>query len=116
MKLSDYPTAIAKLQRQILELDQEIITLSESVSLFASLIDKAIAFDTSLKNEAQRKATKLERQQDDPDYYEASTALKEAKRKRDQLGIELDLLRSQFSVAKLEARSAIVHLEAQVAA
>lgn len=116
MKLSAYPAVIASLQHQILELDQQIITLSESVALFTSLIDKAIAFDTTLKNEAQRKAVKLERQQNDPDYYQAATALKEAKQKREQLAIELGLLRNQFSIAKLEMRSTIAHLEAQAAA
>lgn len=116
MKLSAYPAAIASLQHQILELDQQIITLSESVALFASLIDKAIAFDTTLKNEAQRKAVKLERQQSDPDYYQAATVLKEAKQKREQLAIELGLLRNQFSIAKLEMRSAIASLEVQAVA
>ncbi|MGB7414334.1 MAG: hypothetical protein WA902_09015 [Thermosynechococcaceae cyanobacterium] len=116
MKLSAYPGAIASLQHQLLDLDQQIISLTESVTLFASLIDKAIAFDTTLKNEAQRKAVKLERQQSDSDYYEAALALKNAKQKRDQLSIELELQRSQFSVAKLDMRCAIANLEAQVAA
>ena len=115
MELKDYPNAISKLQGQILQLEQEIIGLAESVNLFSALIDKGIAFDSTLKNEAQRKAARLERQQSDPDYYQALMQLATAKKRREQLGIELELLRNSFVVAKLEVRSRIATLEAQAA-
>ena len=115
MELKDYPGAIAKVQGQILQLEQEIIGLAESVNLFSALIDKSIAFDSTLKNEAQRQAARLERRQCDPDYYQASMQLMVAKQRREQLGIELELLRNNFVVAKLEVRSRIAWLEAQAA-
>lgn len=116
MKLAEYPQAIASLQFQILDFDQHIITLTESVKVFEAEIDKEIAFDSNLKNDAQRKARRIELQQTDGDYYSASRQLLEAKSKRDLLQIQLELLRNQFSLLKLEKREAIARLEAQVAA
>ncbi len=115
MKLNQYPEAIAKLQRQILDLDQNIISLAESVKIFEAEIDKAIAFDGSLKNDAQRKAKKIEMQQSDGDYYQSSRLLKETKEKRDSLAIDLELVRNRFTVAKLEKREAIAKLEIEAA-
>lgn len=113
MKLADYPQAIAKLQRQILDLDQSLISLSESVKIFEAEIDKAIAFDASLKNDTQRKAQRIQMQQTDGDYYQSSLLLKQTKEKRDSLAIDLEFLRNQFSILKLEKREAIAQLEAQ---
>lgn len=116
MFFRDYPDAIAHLQRQILDLDQHLIGLVESVKIFEAEIDKEIAFDATLKNEAQRKARRIELQQTDGDYYAASRLLKETKEKREMLAIELELLRNQFSILKLEKREAIARLEAEAAA
>lgn len=113
MKLTDYPQAIATLQRQILDLEQRIIGMTESVKIFEAEIDKSIAFDSTLKNEAQRKSKKIEMQQQDGDYYQASRLLKESKEKRDSLAIDLEMLRNQFSVARLEKREAIAKMELQ---
>lgn len=112
MKLSDYPEKIANLQRQILNLDQKLISLVESVRIFEAEIDKAIAFDSSLKNEIQRKTKRIELQQSDSDYYQASRILKQSKEKRELLAIELELARNVFGLLKLEKREAIAHLEA----
>ena len=82
MKLNEYPQATALLQRQILKLDQELISLNESVKIFEAEIDKAIAFDTTLKNDAQRKAKRIEMQQTDGDFYEAYQNLRVTKERR----------------------------------
>lgn len=116
MFFADYPEAIARIQRQILDLDQHLIGLTESVKIFEAEIDKAIAFDVTLKNEAQRKARRIELQQTDGDYYTASRLLKETKEKRELLHIELELLRNQFAILKLEKREAITRLEVEAAA
>lgn len=113
MKLNEYPTAIAHLQRQTLELDQKLISLIESAKIFEFEIDKAIAFDPTLKNDAQRKARKIELSQTDGDYYEANRQLLEAKEKRERLAIELELKRNSFTVSKLEKREAIARMETQ---
>ncbi|PPS41931.1 hypothetical protein [Chroococcidiopsis sp. TS-821] len=115
MLFTDYPNAIARIQRQILDTDQHLIGLTEGVKIFEAEIDKAIAFDTSLKNEAQRKARRIELQQTDGNSYAASRLLRETKEKREILAIELELLRNQFAILKLEKREAIARLEVELA-
>ena len=73
-------------------------------------IELKIAFNKELKNEQQRKTKRLELKQE-PDYLQVKAALTEATEKRDREVIQLNLLRNQFSVAKLEARQAIANLE-----
>ena len=124
MKLTDYPTAMllwsgfanADLQRQLLKLDQHLRQLNESVTFFNSEIDRRIAFDTNLKNDAQRKARHQALMEKDGDYINVCTALKETQDKRTLVDIDLQLLKNQFSVMKLERRGAIAQLEAQAAA
>ena len=70
----------------------------------------AIALNKELKNEQLRKTKRLELKQE-PDYLQVKAALTEATEKRDKEVIQLNLLRNQFSVAKLEARQAIANLE-----
>lgn len=115
MNLNEYPTAIAKLQRSILEFDQNLIGLVESVKIFEAEIDKEIAFDPLLKNDSQRKARRIELQQCDGDFYQATLLLKQTKEKRDLLAIDLELLRNNFSVLKLDKREAIAQMELQAA-
>ncbi|HEY9663177.1 MAG TPA: hypothetical protein V6C65_32430 [Allocoleopsis sp.] len=111
MNLNEYPAAIAKLQRQILDLDQTIIMLQESLSILAVEIEKQVIADASLTNDTKRKAKRLELQQSDFDYCKASNELKDAQNQRDRLDIDLQLLRNQFSVLKLEERRAIATME-----
>jgi hypothetical protein len=114
MKLNEYPAAIAQVQRQILGLDQRLIGLQETVSFMAMEVEKRVIADGSLTNDTKRKARRLELQQSDPDFYRASIDLKEAQAKREGLEIDLQLLRNQFSVLKLEERRAIAMMELHI--
>lgn len=114
MKLSEYPAAIAQVQRQILALDQRFIGLQETVSFMAMEVEKRVIADGSLTNDTKRKARRLELQQSDLDFYRASIDLKEAQAKREGLEIDLQLLRNQFSVLKLEERRAIALMELHI--
>lgn len=124
MGLTEYSAAMllwsgfanADLQRQILKLDQQLRQLNESVTFFNSEIDRRIAFDASLKNDTQRKAQRKALMGKDGDYISVCTALKETQDKRALMDIDLQLLKNQFSVMKLERRGAIAQLEAQAAA
>jgi len=111
MKLNEYPTAIAKLQRQILRLDQDLIVLQETLSFLGVEIEKTVIADATLTNDTKRKAMRLSLQQTDPDYSKAARELKTAQMERDRLDIDLLLLRNQFSVLKLEERRAIAAME-----
>lgn len=110
-QLNQYPEEIAGLQRQILKADQQIRQLSESVAIFTVAIDRQIAFDSSLKNDAQRKALRAALMESDHNYSTASTALKAAQDHREELLIKLQFLRNRFSVLKLHMRETIVRQE-----
>lgn len=116
MNLSDYPTAIAKLQRQMIKLEVTIRSLKEIVGYSLSSIDRKIAFDESLKNEAQRKAQRSQLLETDSDYISAAIQLRENEINRENLDIDIQLLRAQFSVLKLQRREAIATLELHASA
>lgn len=110
MILSEYPSAIAQAERKLMKLSQEIEIQSQFLSYLDADIEKSIAANKELNNEQQRKSKRLELQQE-PDYLEIKTNLKEAKDDKDEQLIKLNLLRNQFSVAKLEAKLQIAQLE-----
>jgi hypothetical protein len=113
MKLSDYPVAIAQQQRLLLQAEQHIRRLQDVLNHITAGIDMAIAFDTDLKNDAQRKARRLELMADS-EYRKSLANLLIAQDKRTEVEIDLNLLRNQFSALKLEMREAITSRELQL--
>lgn len=113
MRLIDYPVAIAERQRHLLQTEQHIRRLQDIVTRLTAEIDTAIAFDKDLKNDAQRKAKRLELMSV-PDYRRASANLQITQDERAEIEIDLSLLRNQFSVLKLQLREAIASRELQV--
>lgn len=107
LQLNQYPDVMANLQYKVLKTDQQIRQLSESVTASTAHIDRQIAFDTSLKNEAQRKARRRELMESNNHYIAASIALRAAHDRHESLLIELQLLRNQFSILKLDRQEAI---------
>lgn len=113
MKLIDYPAEIAEKQRQLLRIEQHIRRLQEIVNRLTAEIDTAIAFDSELKNDAQRKAKRLELMSM-AEYRKAVTNLLMAQDERAEIEIDVNLLRNQFSVLKLQLRETIAARELQV--
>lgn len=113
MKLIDYAAAIAEQQRKLLQADQRIRRFQDIVNHLTAEIDTTIAFDVSLKNDAQRKAKRLE-MMNAPEYRTAVANLQIAQDQRAEIDIDLNLLRNQFSVLKLEKREAITTRELQI--
>lgn len=113
-QLKEFPQAIAQVQRQLLKTDQQLRQLSESVAILTAAIERQIAFDPTLKNDAQRKARRTELMESDRDYIAAANALKSVQDRRETLLIELQFLRNQFSVLKLDVRAAIATKELAV--
>lgn len=111
LKLNQYPKAIACLEESLLQASLNVEIYSEQLSFMDADIEAVIASDNALKNEQNRKAKRLEMQQQ-PDCLEVKANLKAAKEERSRLAIRLNLLHNQFSVAKLEARLQIAQLEA----
>jgi hypothetical protein len=82
-------------------------TLNDALAMRENNIDYAIAFDTDLKNEAQRKVKRVELMREDLKLQKL----------REQAEIDLNCLLNKFAIAKLERRTAIaqMEIEAQIA-
>ena len=113
MKLIDYPAAIAQQQRSLLREEQHVRRLQEVVNRLIAEIDMQIAFDTDLKNDAQRKAKRIKLMKA-PECQTAFINLQIAHDQRSEFEIDLNLLRNQLSVMKLEMREAIAIRELQM--
>jgi anti-sigma-K factor RskA len=113
MNLNEYPTAIAKLQAQLTNFDLAVEQTQAMLKQIESEIDTRVAFDATLKNDAQRKAKRSELLDEHPNYWEQQEILGQTKAKREAVFIELCLRRNEFSVLKLEKREAIARLELQ---
>lgn len=112
--LQKYPNAIAKLEIAIHQLDQEISVSQSSLKLVEYDIDQQIAFDTSLTNDAKRKAMRVALLEMHPEYSNYEDKLEVFKNQRTLDLIELDKLRGEFSIAKLEVRERIARLETSI--
>lgn len=113
MKLIDYPSAIAHQQRSLLREEQHVRRLQEVLNRITAEVDTQIAFDGDLRNDAQRKAKRVELMKSS-EYQRAVANLLMAQDRRAEIEIDLNLLRNQFSVMKLEIREAIAARELQV--
>jgi hypothetical protein len=113
MKLIDFPDAIAQKQRQLMQIDQHIRRLQDVLDHLTAEIDTTIAFDTTLKNDAQRKARRSELMRS-PEYRRALNNLLAAQDQRAEIEIDLGLLRNQFSTLRLEMRERITLRELQL--
>lgn len=113
MRLLDYPAAIAQKQHELLRAEQHVRRLQDVLNRLTAEIDTTIAFDTELRNDAQRKAKRLEMMKA-ADYRKAATNLQMAQDQHAALEIDLNLLRNQFSVLKLELRESLAAREMQI--
>jgi hypothetical protein len=94
MQLSDFPSAIAQTHRRMFAQDQLVRRLHSELDLMTATIDREIAFDLELRNDAQRKARRIERMNEDA-YLDSANELQTAIDKRTDLQIELQLLRDR---------------------
>ncbi|QSJ14153.1 hypothetical protein JYQ62_19640 [Nostoc sp. UHCC 0702] len=112
LHLHEYPGAIANLQVQLLKLDQSVEQISQRVKHVCDQFELQTAFDPELKNEQQRKAKKAELIRQSGDYEQLNHVLGEETYRRDILCIQLEQLKSEFSVAKLLKRETVARVEA----
>jgi len=114
MKLTGYPDAIAHSQHTLLRAERTTRSTKTKLDEIISQIDVAIAFDGELKNDAQRKAKKADLLKSDA-YLDIFEAYRVEAEKWEDLEVDHQLLLNRFSVAKLETREAIAHLELNAA-
>lgn len=110
MKLSKYPAAIASHQQKLLEANKMLECLLSDLEAKEAEIESAIAFDVELKNDAQRRARKLELIHSIT-YQSLKSLVHNQRITRDTIQIELTQLLNEFSVSKLEVREKIANLE-----
>lgn len=107
MQLSHYPAAIAQAAQRANEIDSQLMAVQHQINRFEGNADRVAAFETDLKNDAQRKARRFEVLLVNQEYQKAmDTLIRLTAEKANAIG-HLEYLRNQFSVAKLEARLAI---------
>lgn len=116
MKLSEYPGVIAGFERELLGVYRNHRRVQETVNHLVNEAERAIAFDSELKNDAQRKAKRLELLTLDERYLSAQSMLVKLCDRKAELEIDLAFYRARFSVLKLEIRDRISQAEVRVAA
>lgn len=110
LPLSQYPTAIAEVQRQILSQEQRIRQLKYQRAEFDLKIEQAIADDPQLRNEQLRDA-KRRGWKNAQKYRELVAQDEEAGDRLKMLKIQLEQLKAQFEVEKLLLRERIASME-----
>ncbi|MFH7030243.1 MAG: hypothetical protein ACHBN1_34020 [Heteroscytonema crispum UTEX LB 1556] len=115
MQLSHYPTAlgfalaegIAQAAQRFNEIDSQLMAVQYQINRFEGNADRVSAFESDLKNDAQRKARRFEVLLVNQEYQKAMDTLIRLSAEKANAIAHLEYLRNQFSVAKLEARLAI---------
>lgn len=107
MNLSQYPGAIAQAAQTLNEVDAQMRAVQLNINRLEANVDQKIAFESNLKNDAQRKARRFELLEVNLEYQHALNTLMRLTAQKANAVAHLDYLRNQFSVAKLETRLAI---------
>lgn len=109
--ITQYPSTIRSLRLQILKLEQQQRRAIESLAIIDSQIDRAVAFNSELRNTEQRKAEKLRLQQEHEIRQQTVKRLEGLGDRRQELEIDLEYYRGEFSLLKLLDRKAIAQRE-----
>jgi predicted RNase H-like nuclease (RuvC/YqgF family) len=107
MQLSHYPAAIAQATQRVNEIDSQLMAVQQQVNRFEGNADRVAAFEMDLKNDAQRKARRFEVLLVNLEYQKAIDMQIRLTTEKANALAHLEYMRSQFSVAKLEARLAL---------
>jgi len=114
MKLSNFPHAIATAQQKLLNLGKDLTIVRNQLLLEENSIDQAIAFSSDFKNDSQRKTAKAQMLQVSALYQSLAHKLAGLTVKSNRVNINLQLVKNNFTVAKLEMRERIAKLETLV--
>jgi len=111
MILEQYPGAIYDQEMRVLSSRDEVYRGKTELARFDASIESAIAADGDLKNEQQRKAARLKAREQDA-YKALVDAIREGEHQAEMQQVDLNRLRNEFAVSKLQAREAIAKMEA----
>jgi hypothetical protein len=115
MNLSNFPHAIATAQQKLLNLGKDITIVRNALLLEENSVDQAIAFSSDFKNDSQRKTAKAQMLQESALYQSLTQNLADLTDKYNRVDINLQLIKNNFTVAKLEMRERIAKMETLVA-
>jgi hypothetical protein len=115
MNLSNFPHAIATAQQKLLNLGRDIAIVRNALLLEENSVDQTIAFSSDLKNDTQRKTAKTQMLQESTLYQALTKNLADLTDKYNRADINLQLVKNNFTVAKLEMRERIAKMETLVA-
>lgn len=110
MQLNAYPTAIAAAAQSLADLEGKFQACKQAIELAESDADLSVAFDQDLKNDNQRRARKAEILKHDSRYQEMIRDLLLLANDRTDALNDLERLRNQFAVAKIESRMQIAQM------
>ena len=111
LRLNEYPITIAQLESKLFEASCSLERLQLNLKNIETEIDGKVVFDTTLRNEQQRKTVRNQKLEQNESYWELLEQLEQAKAEHQAIFIELDLRRNQFSVMKLELQRQIATLQ-----
>lgn len=114
MNLSTFPHAIATASYELLALGTKIRNIRSAIADIESEVDSAIAFG-DFKNDAQRKAGKAQMLKDHESYSAFSDQLQSLTDEYSRAEINLNLIKNNFAIGKLEARERIAKMESLAA-
>lgn len=112
--ISDYPELIADAQRKLRDRASATRQLQLVIANCNAQIERLVAFDESLTNDSRRKARRAEYQGEEG-HQSLLADLERLQERESEAEIELELLRNEFAILKLEARERIAQLELQAA-
>lgn len=112
LKLEEYPNAIALAEKTLIERVGTIEILRLELKRLEHHLDAEIAFDEELKNDAQRKARKLQLLADS-NYSDMESQLQTYLELRAFLESNVNKLKNEFTVFKLQLREKIAQLQAR---
>lgn len=115
MNLSTFPHAIATAQQKLLNLGKNLTIIRNALLLEENSIDQTIAFSSDFKNDSQRKTAKAQMLNESNLYQSMSKQLADLTEQYSRADINLQLVKNNFTVAKLETRERIVKMETLVA-
>jgi hypothetical protein len=107
LNLDQYPTTIKQAAQNVNEIEHQLSEVRLHLSRLEGNADMVVAFETNLKNDHQRKARRFEVLQTNAEYERGMRVLMHLTTDKANALAQLEYLRNEFSVAKLQVRQDI---------
>lgn len=114
MNLNQYPEAIHAKAIEVADIDKDISQARRIIAHYEALANQSIAFDSSLKNELQRKLRHDDLLSNNADYMRLLLELDNLQRHKASVLADLERLRNEFAVAKLDRQLEIARAQESV--